>query len=164
MKLTIQRKYKALDKISILECFKSVCISPLKVHAQPLSERVNLGTRKLNTAISTIQEKIARALNVAPEEINLDTNNAEDVDLLRIKEVNSDRLMQLTKERLSTIRTNKEIIQVLTLAPETSSIKNAVNFFNVIEYTACKALSLVQKKEVLVFPNKKRGKTISRYN
>ena len=81
----------------------------MKVHAQPLSERVNLGTRKLNTAISTIQEKIATALNVAPEEINLDTNNAEDVDLLRIK-VNSDRLMQLTKERLSTIRTNKEII------------------------------------------------------
>ena len=94
----------------------------------------------------------------------MDTNNAEDVDLLRIKEVNSDRLMQLIKDRLSTTKTNKEIIQVLTLAPETWSIKNVVNFCNVTEYTACKALSLVQKKGVLVFPNKKRGKTISRYN
>ena len=89
----------------------------------------------------------------------MDTNNAEDVDLLRIKEVNSDRLMQLIKDRLSTTKTNKEIIQVLTLAPETWSIKNVVNFCNVTEYTACKALSLVQKKGVLVFPDKKRGKT-----
>ena len=46
---------------------------------------VNLGKRKLNTAISTIQEKIAKALNVTPEEINLDTRATEDVDLLRIK-------------------------------------------------------------------------------
>ena len=50
-----------------------------------MSGRVNLGKRKLNTAISTIQEKIAKALNVTPEEINLDTRATEDVDLLRIK-------------------------------------------------------------------------------
>ena len=44
-----------------------VGISPLKVHAQPLSGRVNSGKRKLNTAVSTIQEKVARALNVTPD-------------------------------------------------------------------------------------------------
>ena len=33
---------------------------------------VNLGKRKFNIAISTIQEKVARALNVTLEEINLD--------------------------------------------------------------------------------------------
>ena len=44
------------DRQDILEseCFQSVGISPLKVHAQPLFERVNLGKRKLYTAISTI--------------------------------------------------------------------------------------------------------------
>ena len=47
------------DRQEISECFQYVGISPLKVHAQPLSERVNLGQRKLNTAISTIQEKVA---------------------------------------------------------------------------------------------------------
>ena len=64
MKLTIQRKHSIeQDRQDILESFQSVGTSPLKVHAQPLSGRVNLGKRKLNTAISTIQEKVARALN-----------------------------------------------------------------------------------------------------
>ena len=77
--------------------FQSVVISLLKVHVQPLSGRVNLGKRKLDTAISTIQEKVARTLNVTPEEINLDTSITEDVDLLQIKAENFDRLMQLIK-------------------------------------------------------------------
>ena len=77
--------------------FQSVVISPLKVHVQPLPGRVNLGKRKLDTAISTIQEKVARALNVTPEEVNLDTSITEDVDLLQIKAENFDRLMQLIK-------------------------------------------------------------------
>ena len=121
------------DWQDISECFQYVGISPMKVHAQPLSGRVNLGKRKLNTAISTIQEKVARALNVTPEEINLDTSTTEDVDLLWIKAENFDRLMQLIK-KLSTIKTNRKIIQVLiTLAPETWSIKKVANFFNVVE-------------------------------
>ena len=80
------------------------------MHAQPLSGRVNLGQRKLNIAISTIQEKVAGALNVTLEEINLDISTTEDVDLLRIKAENVDRLMQLIKEKLSTKATNREVI------------------------------------------------------
>ena len=129
-----------------------------------LSGRVNLGKRELNTAISTIQEKVARALNVTPDEINLDISTTEDVDLLRIKAENFDRLMQLIKEKLSTIKTNREIIQVLTLAPETWSIKKVANFFNVTEYAARKARSLVQERGILVLPDKKGKKLISRYN
>ena len=73
---------------------------PLKVHAQSLSGRVNFGKRKVNTATSTIQEKVARALNLIPEEINLDTSTNEDVDLLGITAENFNRLMQLIKEKL----------------------------------------------------------------
>ena len=97
------------DRQDISQCFQSAAISPLKVHAQPLSGRVNLGKTKLNTAISTIQEKVARALNVRPEEIHLDTSTTEDIDLLQIKAENFDRFMQLIKEKLSTIKTNREI-------------------------------------------------------
>ena len=64
--------------------------------------------------------------------------------------------MQLIKEKLSTIKTNREIIQVLTLAPETWSIKKVANFFNVTEYAAHKARSLVQGKGILALPDKKR--------
>ena len=47
-----------------------------------MSVRINLGKRKLNTAISTIQEKIARVLNLISEEINLDTRTTENVEML----------------------------------------------------------------------------------
>ena len=117
-----------------------------------MSGRVNLGKRKLNTAISTFEEKVARALNVTPEEINLDTCTTED------------RLMQPIKEKLSTIKTNRKIIQLLTLASETWSIKKVANFLNVTNYAAHKARSLVQEKGILVLPDKKRKKLISRYN
>ena len=116
-----------------------------------MSGRVHLGKRKLNTVISTIQEKVARALNVTPQEINLDTSTTEDVDLLQIKAENFDRLLQLIKEKLSKIKTNREIIQVLTLAPETWSIKKVENFFNVTEYATHKAGSLVQEKRNIGF-------------
>ena len=76
------------------------------------------------------------------------------------KAKNFDRLMQLIKEKLSTIKTNREIIQVLTLAPETWSIKKVANFFNVTQYAACKARSLVQEKGILALPDKKEGKKL----
>ena len=119
----------------ISECFQYVGISQLKVYAQPLSGRVNLTLLFLPFK----RKLLDRVLNVTPEEINLDTSTTEDVDLLRIKAENFDRLMQLIKEKLSTIKTNREIIQVLTLAPETWSIKKVANFFNVTEYAAHKA-------------------------
>ena len=146
------------DQQDISEYFQSFDISPLKVHAQLLSGRVNLGKRKLSTAISTIQKKVARALNVTPEEYNLDYSTTEDVDLLQIKAKNFDRLMQLIKENLSTIKTNREIIQILTLAPVTWSIKKVANLFNATEYAPRKAGSLVQEKGILALPDKKGKK------
>ena len=130
-----------------------------------MSGRINLGKRKINTAISTIQEKVARLLNVTPEEINLDTSTVEDVDLLWIKAEHFDSLMQLIKEKLSTIKTNREIIQVITLTSEIWSIKKVANLFNVTEYAGRKARSLVQEKEILALPDKEKGKKlISRYS
>ena len=116
-----------------------VGISPLKVHAQPLSASVNLGEKNLMLFLQCKRKLL---------EINLDTYTTEDVDLLRIKAENFDSLMQLIKEKLSTIKTKREIIQVLNLAPETWSVK----------YVARKARSLVQKKGALALPDKKREK------
>ena len=65
----------------------------------------------------------------------------------------------IDKKKLSTIKTNTKIIQVLTLAPETWSIKKVGNFFNVTEYVARKATSLVHEKGNLALPDKKREKT-----
>ena len=72
--------------------------------------------------------------------------------------------MQLIKEKLSTIKTNREIIQVLTLGPETWSIKKVANFFNVTEYAARKARSHVQEKGSWVYRTKKGKKLISKYS
>ena len=130
-----------------------------------MSGRINLGKRKINTAISTIQEKVARLLNVTPEEINFDTSTIEDVDLLWIKAEHFGSLMQLIKEKLSTIKTNREIIQVITLTSEIWSIKKVANLVNVTKYAARKARSLVPEKEILALPDKEKGKKlISRYS
>ena len=69
--------------------------------------------------------------------------------------------MQLIKKKLSTKKTNTEIIQVLTLAPETWSIKKVANFFSVTKYAAHKAKSLVQEKGILgSFTWQKKGKSL----
>ena len=71
--------------------------------------------------------------------------------------------MQLIKEKLSTIKTNREIIQVPTLAPETWSVKKVANFISVTEYAAGKAKSLAQEKGTLALPDKKKRKNLSEY-
>ena len=43
----------------------------------------------------------------------MDANATKDVDLLQMKAENFDRLMQLIKDNLSIIKTNREIIQGL---------------------------------------------------
>ena len=96
------------DRHNISECFQSVSISPLKVHAQPLPGRVNFGKRTPNTVISNVQDEVARALNLTPEEINLDTSTTEDVDLLWIKVENFDRLMQQIKKSFQQKRQTKK--------------------------------------------------------
>ena len=149
------------DRQDISECFLAVGMSPLKLHAQPLPSRINLGKRKLNKAISVIQEKVARTLNVTPEEINLDISATEDVDLLQDKAENFDRLMELIKEKISTITGNREIIQVLTLAPLSWSIKKVAEFFNVTEYAARKARRITKEKGILALPERKSGKALS---
>ena len=71
--------------------------------------------------------------------------------------------MQLIKEKLSTIKTNREIIQVPTLAPETWSVKKVANFISVTEYAAGKAKCLAQEKGTLALPDKKKRKNLSEY-
>ena len=69
--------------------------------------------------------------------------------------------MQLIKENFSTIKINQEIIQVLTLAPVNWTIKKVANFFNVTEYAARKARSLVQGKGIIGCAWQKNGKNLS---
>ena len=56
---------------------------------------------------------------------------------------------------LSTIKTYREIIQVLTLATETSSFKKVANLFNITMYAARKVRTLVQEKGILALTDKK---------
>ena len=90
----------------------------------------------------------------------MNTSTTEDVDLLRIKAENFDRLMQLTKEKLSTIKTNRKIIHVLTLAPETWSIKKVASFFMLL----VKLEVLLRKKGSWLYMTKKRRQLISRHS
>ena len=69
--------------------------------------------------------------------------------------------MQLIKGNCSTIKTNQEIIQVLTLAPVNWTIKKVANFFNVTENAARKARSLVQGKGIIGCTWQKNGKNLS---
>ena len=150
------------NRQDISDCFDIIGVSPIKLHAQPLSSRVNLGKRKVTiSAISAIQEKVAKTLNITPEDINLDISTSEDVDLLKYKAENFDRLMQLIKEKISSLKSTKDIIQVLTLTPTDWSIKKVADFFNVSEYAIRQARNIFKEKGILALPDSKKGKSLS---
>ena len=46
------------------DCFNSLGISPIKIHGKPFSSRKSLGKRKINSAMKTITEKVAKTLKL----------------------------------------------------------------------------------------------------
>ena len=50
------------ERNGLSQCFSKLGVSPIKAHAQPESTRVKAVKRKLETAVTALQEKVARTL------------------------------------------------------------------------------------------------------
>ena len=73
-----------------------------------------------------------------------------------------DKLLYLIKEKLNDRELKKSRkIQILTMVPESWSIKKVVSFFNVSDHMIRAARKLTKEKGILELPAAKKGKTLS---
>ena len=67
-----------------------------------------------------------------------------------------DRLFNLLKEKVDKASTSSEKIKLLTIAPDSCSVRAVQDFFNVTEYTVLKARVLSNEKEFCGLHQKKK--------
>ena len=93
-------------------------------------------------------------MEILSEELNESSLN----DCTNCKEL--ERLIVLTKEKLE-ISSPKDQIKLLTLTPESWSIKETVQEFGLTEYKVKCARKLKKKRGILAEPKQKVGKALS---
>ena len=97
-----------------------------------------------------VAAKVARVLNVSPEQI-----------VTFSKESEYDRLMNLVKTKINATKNKREIVKFLTLAPVVWSVNKVALEFQVSRYLVRKARKLVRAKGILEMPEKYVGHGIS---
>ena len=93
-------------------------VSPIKAHGVHVEGNLSLGKRKMEKVLVAqgeksldVATKVARILNVSPEQIVTFSKNSE-----------YDRLMNLVKMKINPTKNERKIVKFLTLAPVVWSI------------------------------------------
>lgn len=131
--------------------------SPVKLHSLSSHRRVPAAKRKLEKAIEKLEENMAIAYGVGVSKLQ-NTELAEPTIVKKADDL--DRLTLLMKEKIK-ISTFKEIVQILTMTPESWSREYAANFFNVSEHLVRKARILKNEMGIFAVPSSKIGKKLS---
>ena len=121
------------ERCSVSEVFSTIGVSSLKSHSQPMVSKVTAGKRKLSQAFSSMQTKVAKALDVPVSCLETQPPPTPNVEIQE-KALAFDNLMSQIKEKLTNITDSKLKIQILTLVPTTWSIARVSNYFKVSEY------------------------------
>ena len=130
----------------------SVGISPIKLHSQSVSGKKTLGKLKMKVTGSSIQEKLAKTLNVEQNDITISKMQKDGAE----KAASYDRLLNLLKEKVDKASTSSEKIKFLTIAPDYWSVRAVQDFFNVTENVVWKVRALRSEKGILSAPPKKK--------
>ena len=105
-------------------------LTPFKVHAVPGHMKVAHGKWKLAQAKNEVSKRLATILNVQQSELE-STDNSIEVDLeqdMNQKANDLDKLVELMKEKLK-VSNKREKIQILTLTPESWSLRKTAKEF-----------------------------------
>ena len=125
-------------------------VSPLKLHAVSTRSRVLHGKRKMKKVemkqaedTEVVMNKMVKALGVSPEQLK-SFDKAQEYY----------RLMGLVKSKINDTHDKREIVQLLTLAPQSWMVSKVAKEFNVTKYLVRKSRNAYQQKGFLEMPRK----------
>ena len=136
-------------------------VSPLKLHAVPKHSVVSHGKRKINQAHESLLKKVATVLDVDEEDLAPDDTEDAKTTEIKLKVQDLDHLIYLMKEKLK-VANRRQRIQILTLTPNSWTLRKAAQEFKVSKATIQKARLLKKEKGIIAMPDEIRGKTLKK--
>ena len=143
---------KDFDRSRFNSSAEALGFSPIK----PVGKRdaVSYAQNKAKHMKAGLNEKLANVIEISNKELNESSLN----DCTNCKDL--ERLIVLIKEKLE-ISSPRDQIKILTLTPESWSIKKTVQDFGVTEYKVKCARELKKERVILTEPKLKVGKALS---
>nr|XP_047146075.1 uncharacterized protein LOC124818971 [Hydra vulgaris] len=138
----------AQEKELINTSFDKLDVSPVKFHGVPQHVKISLGKRKLIQATDVMSQ----ILNVNATDLKNDVTGEPNVENQKTAE-DLDKLILSMQEKLKTAN-RIEKIQILTLVPDSWSLRKAAEVFNISKSTITKARKLKFEKGILTLPEK----------
>ncbi|XP_065643371.1 uncharacterized protein LOC136075062 [Hydra vulgaris] len=142
----------AQEKELINTSFDKLDVSPVKFHGVPQHAKISLGKRKLMQATDVMSKKLSVILNVNATDVKNDVTEEPNVEHQK-KAEDLDKLILSMQEKLKTAN-RREKIQILTLVPDSWSLRKATEVFNISKSTITKARKLKFEKGILTLPEK----------
>lgn len=156
---------KSESRVSINESLEAIGVSPIKTHSMPKHRRVSYANAKLDSAVGTFKQSFATAVGIKDSDLVLNRKDTADKSTkeLERKASDLDKLTEEMREKLIVgTSTYREKVQILTLVPESWTIKYASNYFEVSEYLIRQARELKRSSGILAIPEKKTGKILQK--
>ena len=145
---------KDFDRSRFNSSAEALGFSPIK----PVGKRdaVSYAQNKAKRMRTGLNEKLANVMEILNKKLNESSLN----DCTNCKDL--ERLIVLIKEKLE-ISSPRDQIKILTLTPESWSIKKTAQEFGVTEYEVKCARELKKESGILAEPKKKVGKAFGRH-
>ena len=143
---------KDFDRSRFNSSAKALGFVPIKPVGKP--DAVSYAQNKAKRMKAGLNERLVNVMEISNEELNESSLN----DCSNCKDL--ERLSVLIKEKLE-ISSPRDQIKILTLTPESWSIKKTVQEFGVTEYKVKCARELKKERGILAEPKQKVGKALS---
>ena len=152
--------HKTESRENLNKSLESLDESPIKTHSFPKHRRVTYAKKKLSSVVNNLKSSFATAIGVEESlfAVNEPPTSVDSNDTIKARDL--DALTEQIKEKLATASFQQKV-QLLTLAPESWTIKYAAEYFQVSEYLVKRAQELKKQKGILAMPDKKKGKVMS---
>ena len=125
--------------------------SPVRLHSLSSHRRIPAAKHKIDKVSKRLDEKVATSgYGIDVSDLQKDQLINTEIDK---KATGLDRLTLLMKEKIKTSSFN-EIVQILTMTPESWSREYAAKYFEVSEDLICKAHLLKSEKGAFSLPTK----------
>ena len=129
-----------------------------KLHSVPKHHRLAYANSKFEATVTSFKQSFAAAVGVQKEK-KMEPEAPHLSRIVMTKANDFDKLMEQISDKLSTV-SSREKVQLLTLTPESWSIKEASSYFQVSEYFVKHARELETEQGILACPGKKKGKEL----